>query len=406
MATYTVRCLKGKWNLVKYEGQSRTKTVVGAGPQAEAKAKLYAAQLTEQEQARVLGVATEPITFATYAERWLEKRIKPHQKTRYHEHCRTELDIHLLPRFGKRMLASVTREDVTDLVADKLNGGLAEPTVKNIVRALSALYNFAIDERARTGITENPAARLGRLFTRRRDVKVDRTMVYTDEQLAGLFAAADKYLDDDGALAVKVATLTGVREGELFGLQWGDWNFKDSYVALRRAISYRKGALLVDTPKSGKLRDVEAPDELIALLRKARSVREAQVAVDGGSPSPWLFPSVTDPKKPMNPSVFYRRVWLPLVKHSELHHIPFHGLRHTFATISLAKGAPIEWVSRQLGHSDISITLRWYGHFRPGQYGDVRNLLARAVAAKGDYGQSHNGRGLESSRAIGVPGKA
>jgi integrase len=44
---------------------------------------------------------------------------------------------------------------------------------------------------------------------------------------------------------------------------------------------------------------------------------------------------------------------------------PFYDLRHTFATLHLAKGHPITYVSAQLGHSSPSTTLRWYAHWLP-----------------------------------------
>jgi integrase len=42
-----------------------------------------------------------------------------------------------------------------------------------------------------------------------------------------------------------------------------------------------------------------------------------------------------------------------------------YDLRHTFATLHLAKGHPITYVSAQLGHSSASTTLRWYAHWLP-----------------------------------------
>jgi hypothetical protein len=49
-------------------------------------------------------------------------------------------------------------------------------------------------------------------------------------------------------------------------------------------------------------------------------------------------------------------------------------MRHTFATLALAAGALIEWISKQMGHTSIRTTLKYYARFLP-----VAD--ARAVAA-------------------------
>jgi integrase len=60
-----------------------------------------------------------------------------------------------------------------------------------------------------------------------------------------------------------------------------------------------------------------------------------------------------------------RRVFAKVLKRAGLPwHTPY-DLRHTFATLHLAKGHPITYVSAQLGHSDPSTTLRWYAHWLP-----------------------------------------
>ena len=54
-----------------------------------------------------------------------------------------------------------------------------------------------------------------------------------------------------------------------------------------------------------------------------------------------------------------------------LTHMRFHDLRHSAATILLAKGVNIKVIQELLGHSDIVITLRTYGHLLPSMQGDV-----------------------------------
>jgi len=45
--------------------------------------------------------------------------------------------------------------------------------------------------------------------------------------------------------------------------------------------------------------------------------------------------------------------------------ISFHGMRHTYATMLLTEGVPLEVISKMLGHADINVTLRVYAHLDP-----------------------------------------
>ena len=135
------------------------------------------------------------------------------------------------------------------------------------------------------------------------------------------------------------AVYTGMREGELLGLQWGDLDWPRNLVDLRRTVAFRGGRLIVNTPKSGKLRTVDAPASLIAALRDRHSIRQAEAAVAGVEPSPWVFPSATDTAKPLNDAWLRDRVWRPLLDRAGVRHVRVHDARHTYASLMLRGGA-------------------------------------------------------------------
>jgi integrase len=144
-------------------------------------------------------------------------------------------------------------------------------------------------------------------------------------------------------------------------------------------VAFRKGALLVNTPKSGKLRTIDLPVSLVARLHELRSIRQAENAVAGTEASRWLFPSVTDPDKPLNDAWFRDRVWRPLLEKAEVRHVHVHDARHTYASLMLRRGVPPAYVSRQLGHSSIQVTVDLYGHFIPGADRHHVEGLAEAI---------------------------
>jgi integrase len=76
----------------------------------------------------------------------------------------------------------------------------------------------------------------------------------------------------------------------------------------------------------------------------------------------WVFPSLTGtPVEERN----VRHVFHRVLEHAGLPHMRIHDLRHTYASLLLQAGAPITYVSAQLGHRDAAITLRVYAHALP-----------------------------------------
>src|SRR4030095_10720455 len=170
-------------------------------------------------------------------------------------------------------------------------------------------------------------------------------------QIARVLQAAAKWYPDH-ELAVTTLFYTGVREGELLGLQWDDFDFQRGTVELRRTVSLGRGErrLIVNTPKSGKIRTVDLPSPLPARFKDLKSIRQAEAAVQGGSLSVWVFPSETEPKKPLNDAWLRDRLWKPLLEKAKVRHIRIHDARHTYASLMLRRGVPPGYVSRQLGH--------------------------------------------------------
>ena len=89
------------------------------------------------------------------------------------------------------------------------------------------------------------------------------------------------------------------------------------------------------------------------------AVEQAEEWSDG----PLLFPAAMGGH--INLDNWRRRVWYPALDRVGLERRPPYSLRHTFATLALAAGASIEWISRYMGHADIRTTLRHYIRFLP-----------------------------------------
>ncbi len=107
----------------------------------------------------------------------------------------------------------------------------------------------------------------------------------------------------------------------------------------------------------------------------------------------------------LNYGWFRRQIWDPAVERTKLN-VTFHDLRHAFASLLLAFGYTILYVSQQLGHSSAKITLDTYGHILEEGYRLDREAALRKLeeAYRGATRVLPNRKPAESERAEALDG--
>jgi integrase len=159
---------------------------------------------------------------------------------------------------------------------------------------------------------------------------------------------------------------TGLRRGEICGLQWQDFDESDGTLKVNRTIQRQTGAgLTAGTTKTyAGTRKIILPPSTAQLLkeRKASALSE------------WIFPNPLKPEQPTNPGTAYNRMKV-LLKQAGLPSIRFHDLRHTFATHALTSGVDVKTLSGILGHTRAAFTLDTYTHTT----GDMQKRAAEIV---------------------------
>jgi integrase len=155
-----------------------------------------------------------------------------------------------------------------------------------------------------------------------------------------------------------VALKTGMRQGALLALRWGDVDLEQAVVRVRA--SYTGGAL--GTPKNRERRDVDLISDIVELLAPWREGQEGPV-------DELVFPGENGSGF-LSPTVLLRRHLYPAMAAAEIRRVgptqekrTFHSFRHTFAKRALESGAQITWLSRHLGHSSLKVTTDIYGHW-------------------------------------------
>jgi integrase len=156
------------------------------------------------------------------------------------------------------------------------------------------------------------------------------------------------------------ACVTGLRPEEWIALTWDDIDLKQRICRINKVVV--DGELRNSRGKTdAALRTIKlqqrAIDALESMPRPIQSERLVFSASQGGY---------------INLDNWRRRVWKEAFKKSEISYRPLYQMRHTYATLALAAGADVYWVSRQLGHTSIQTTLGHYARFLPAV--DDRNL--------------------------------
>lgn len=160
-----------------------------------------------------------------------------------------------------------------------------------------------------------------------------------------------------------ILLLTGMRRGELMGLEWADVDLEENKITIRRTSQYtaEKG-VYTDTTKTEKSkRIITIPAELAELLRRHRinQMKQRFALGDKWIETDRLFTQWNGaPMHPNTPYSYFQK----LLKKYGLPRVTLHSLRHTNATIMICSGTDIRTVAGRLGHSQTSTTLNIYAH--------------------------------------------
>lgn len=161
---------------------------------------------------------------------------------------------------------------------------------------------------------------------------------------------------------ISLLIFTGLRRGELCGLEWKDIDFENRAMHVVRTSQFVNGDFLTKEPKtkSGR-RELTLSMGACTILKEYKEWQEKQIQTIGDQ---WiendrLFTQWNG--KPIHPDTITD--WFAkFVKKNNLPKVTLHSLRHTNATLMIAEGTDIRTVSNRLGHAQTSTTLNIYTH--------------------------------------------
>ena len=149
---------------------------------------------------------------------------------------------------------------------------------------------------------------------------------------------------------IRLLLLTGCRKSEIVRLRWSEV----------------QGDMLA-------LADSKTGPRKVPLNTQARSILERQPRKG----SAFVFPSPRDPARPRGPNL---ALWYRVRREAGIEDVRLHDLRHTHASHAVMNGVPVPVVSRLLGHSNVSMTLR-YAHLGDRDIEAAAEKVGKAIGA-------------------------
>jgi len=324
------------------------------------------------------------ITLGEYLEAWLTTvvvhRIRPTTYETYEGLVRR----HLIPGLGDRKLGTLTVKDVRAFLDGLLSlcqccawgwdarrdpndrhkesrprccaiGSCCRKTLKPAtIRYIRAILSAALADGVREDLLGRNVASAVRLPMPRSDFQ---PFTASEARKYLLSAAYHRH----GAL-FELALRTGLRQGELLGLQWTDVDLDRGHLYIQRTLARTRGGVSFQPVKTYRsARRIVIPRECIASLKRYRQRQEIDQREAGDKWNKRGLIFVNAHGNPLDPPVIYH-AHTAICDLADLRYIRFHDLRHTCATLLLEQGVDLVTIKDLLGHAQIHTTADIYSH--------------------------------------------
>lgn len=272
-----------------------------------------------------------------------------------------QINTHFIKYFGNMKLKDITTSKISKYfnthtieLKDGTKNPLTHATAKKLYTILQSIFTYALHQGY---IKETPCRNV---ILPTEDVTVDKQRKFmTENEILQFLDMLDKCQYDDFRIMMKFLLYTGVRSGEMLGLQWNDIDFENNVIHIVHTLSDVGGKHFLTTPKTKNSKRYIAMNNTVkALLKEQRKHQlELQMAIIDFPHPEMVFTSANGNYKDRSSLNTSLRRFL---KGSSLDFLTLHCLRHSNATLLLNAGVDIKIVSEHLGHSDISVTADIY----------------------------------------------
>ena len=254
---------------------------------------------------------------------------------------------HLIPAFAG--VCDVTEDMVQSFVFTKLEQGLSQKSIKDILIVLKMILRFGVKQ----GYLEHHEIDV-KFPTERERQEVEVLSRNNQKHIMEYVQSHFTFMN----LGIYICLCAGLRIGEVCALVWDDIDVESGVINVSKTIQRiyvieggeKHTEVIIDTPKSkNSIREIPIARDLLKMIKPLKKVVNGRFYVLTNSAHP------TEPRT-------YRNYYKRLMTQLDMPKLKFHGLRHSFATRCIESRCDYKTVSVLLGHSNISTTLNLYVH--------------------------------------------
>ena len=316
---------------------------------------------------------------------------KAKTKVQTHAQYKRHVDNYIVTAFGERRMTELGFQEIEAAGQKWGKEKKINPvTVNKIFRTLGAVYSYA----KKHGVNYDPMTRVDRQHDNKTLEAIEAEAirgltqvddeeegeghlravgpheVYSAEEVKKLIEASNPGLEK--ALHM-TAVMTGMRHGELNGLQWDRVDFEKSRIFVSRSLTELKGGAIIERPKSrAAYRYLPMTAMLVSELKRWK-LQSPVSEIDLVFANPL--------GRALNRKANNRRLKQAATR-AKVKALSMHNLRHTYASQHLMAGTAPAEISQLMGHADVGITLKVYSHWTQRDYaGSAAALESRYFAS-------------------------
>ena len=260
---------------------------------------------------------------------------------------------HITPFFKEKEITSITSKDIQAWQNNMLKKNLMNSTINKVYRVLRSYFDFLVTFEY---ININPCNKINTLREKEDVIKdvEDKYKVCDRDNFEKFINTFDEE-ELDKKCIFEVMYKVGTRKNETLGLQWKNIDFKNHTININKQVMYSSKGKILSTPKSKKsiriinmCKSLEESLKKLWLIEKAKYGKIDDLFVFGGLSA--IGATTID------------RIREKKIKLAKIPHFTNHELRHSYGSNMLNDGFDIKYVSEQMGHESIAVTLSTYHH--------------------------------------------
>lgn len=313
-------------------------------------------------------------TFKEVYELWLDSVYSRDVRESTLVKTKQLFDNHILKDFGHLRVSKITKVHCRSSI-NKWSKTLSKTkTMKNYC---NRVFDFAIDDLDLIKVNPMERIKVPKFKKEKRPIQF-----YDKEELKHFLECAEKEVDTKWYVIFRLLAFSGMRKGELLGLQWKKVNFEENTIQIDQTVARGENNTLIIQPTktTAGTREISMDNKTMAILKEWRTTQRLdflKLGINTNKPNQYVFTTYQD-----NGFIQHANITNAInriIKKNDLKKITVHQLRHSHCSLLFEAGASIKEVQERLGHSSYEVTMNIYTHVTEEKKEEAADKFAQYV---------------------------